>query len=333
MAFPNVKARTAGVGVLRLAVAGAMGLLVVPLLAGPSLAADFSNTTAIQAVRLPPPSGCPSPTGCPSEKASPYPSNISVSGLTGTISDVNVTLRGLTYGDAEGGGPPDIDLMVVAPDGKAVMVMSDACGTNADLNPIAAAVDLTFDDAAAASLPADPADPCVTGTYKPIDDDDDGVTLGTAFQTEDGFPSPAPTPPLTTLPLSTFNGISPNGSWSLYMVDDGPSGTSGINGQFAGGWSLSITTAATPSSSTPSSTGPSSTSSTLSTSSTSSTVASSTTSTTRVSGVTATTTRIPVTGGDNGSMALIGAMFLLIGVAVVTLPHRQPWSDRFSRRR
>src|SRR4030095_15354857 len=39
------------------------------------------------------------------------------------------------------------------------------------------------------------------------------------------------------LALSIFNGTNPNGTWSLYIVDD----AGGDIGQFAGGWTLTIT--------------------------------------------------------------------------------------------
>jgi hypothetical protein len=38
--------------------------------------------------------------------------------------------------------------------------------------------------------------------------------------------------------MSAFNGQSPNGTWSLYVVDDGPSD----QGVISGGWSLTVTT-------------------------------------------------------------------------------------------
>ena len=43
--------------------------------------------------------------------------------------------------------------------------------------------------------------------------------------------------PLNTL-LSVFNGVNPNGTWSLYVFDD----LGGDIGNFNGGWTLRITT-------------------------------------------------------------------------------------------
>jgi hypothetical protein len=55
----------------------------------------------------------------------------------------------------------------------------------------------------------------------------------------DSFSAPAPAGPYAA-PLSVFNGLSANGTWSLYAVDDGP----GDQGNLATGWSLTLTTAA-----------------------------------------------------------------------------------------
>jgi hypothetical protein len=54
----------------------------------------------------------------------------------------------------------------------------------------------------------------------------------------DNFPAPAPAGPYAAA-LSAFNGTDANGAWSLYVFDDGP----GDVGSFAGGWSLTISTA------------------------------------------------------------------------------------------
>jgi len=111
--------------------------------------------------------------------------------------------------------PDDLDILLVGPGGQKVLLMSDA-GGGSDVNNIT----LTFDDAAASAL-ADSA-AIVAGTYKPTD-----------FVTGDTFPSPAPAGPYGTT-LSTFNGLNPNGTWSLYVLDDAASDS----GSIAGGWSL-----------------------------------------------------------------------------------------------
>jgi hypothetical protein len=225
----------------RALVAALLAAVSVPLFPPAASAVDFSNPAPIVTPLPNPPAGCPFPNGCPSERADPFPSNIAVSGLTGTVTDVNVILRNLTYPLK----PADVDLLVVAPGGKAVMLMSDACGDNSDANenPITGAITLTFDDQAGAQLPAD--GPCSTGTFRPVDDDDDADEFPLHQHPEDALPG-GPTPPAITLPLAEFNGINPNGTWALFLVDDFPNDPdpNGNAGRIAGGWTLQIATQA-----------------------------------------------------------------------------------------
>jgi subtilisin-like proprotein convertase family protein len=156
----------------------------------------------------------PAAIGIPDQGAgTPYPSTINVSGLAGTISNVTVTLRGLSHSWGN-----DIDVLLVGPGGQKVTLMSDA-GTSGINN-----ANLTFSDAATRTLPQTGS--LVSGTYRPTD-----------YPPADTYPSPAPAGPYATT-LSSFNGQSGNGTWSLYVFDDGP----GDLGSFAAGWSLSITT-------------------------------------------------------------------------------------------
>src|SRR5688572_11114513 len=60
--------------------------------------------------------------------ATPYPSRISVSGIIGALQKVTVTLSGVTHGY-----PDDLDIVLVAPNGEKIMLMSDA-GGQFDLN-------------------------------------------------------------------------------------------------------------------------------------------------------------------------------------------------------
>ncbi|HAZ43403.1 MAG TPA: hypothetical protein DCZ55_02685, partial [Cyanobacteria bacterium UBA11371] len=145
---------------------------------------------------------------------SPYPAPITVSGVTGNITNLTVTLNNVSHTF-----PDDIDILLVGPGGQNVLLMSDA-GGNADLNNVT----LTFDDSAAAFLPN--SSQITAGTYKPTD-----------FETGDTFNAPAPAGPYGTA-LSAFNGSDPNGTWNLYVVDD----FGGDSGSIAGGWSLNLTT-------------------------------------------------------------------------------------------
>jgi subtilisin-like proprotein convertase family protein len=145
--------------------------------------------------------------------ATPYPSNITIGGFGSTISDVNVHLYDMNHT-----WPDDIDILLVGPQGQNLIIMSDAGGSNDLIN-----VDLVLDDAAANSLPD--STQIVSGSYKP-----------TNYGTGDTFPAPAPAPSAETL-LAIFNGTDPNGTWSLYVVDDAGGDLGNING----GWCLELT--------------------------------------------------------------------------------------------
>jgi subtilisin-like proprotein convertase family protein len=144
----------------------------------------------------------------------PYPSSISVSNLAGVISKVTVTLSNLTHAY-----PADIDALLLGPNGQTALFMSDAGGGNGINN-----VTLSFDDDATNSLPKSTL--ILPGTYKP-----------TNYGAGDFFPPPAPPDPYGSA-LGFFNGSNPNGTWSLFVVDD----TLGDLGAIFGGWQLQITT-------------------------------------------------------------------------------------------
>jgi subtilisin-like proprotein convertase family protein len=144
--------------------------------------------------------------------ASPYPSTITVSGLTGTITDLDVTLYGLTHTF-----PKDLDILLVGPGGQNVILMSDI-GSHA-----VSGINLTFDDNAAAFLGST----LSSGTYKPTDGGG-----------SDTFPAPAPAGPYGSL-LSIFNGTNPLGAWNIYIFDDKSSGAHRNPGEMYG-WGLNI---------------------------------------------------------------------------------------------
>ena len=144
--------------------------------------------------------------------ASPYPSTVNISGVSGNVTKVTVTLSNISHTF-----PDDIDVLLVGPAGQSVVLMSDV-GSGTDIS----GVTLTFDDSAVSSLPD--ASTLTSGTYKPTN-----ITAG------DAFPAPASTSLLGTT-LAVFNGQNPNGTWSLYVVDD-----SSIDSGALGGWSLNIT--------------------------------------------------------------------------------------------
>ena len=95
--------------------------------------------------------------------AAPYPSNVTVSGLGGTVTKVTVKLNGLAHS-----WPADVEVLLVGPAGQNAILMSDVGGGN----PITG-VTLTLDDAAAAFLPGSA---LTTGTFRPTN-----VDVGDAF--------------------------------------------------------------------------------------------------------------------------------------------------------
>ncbi len=150
--------------------------------------------------------------------ATSYPSNVTVTGLPGAVASVAVVLNTFTHT-----APDDVDLLLVSPTGRKVVLMSDAGGANPITN-----LSLVFDDTAAAALPD--SGTLTSGTFKPTD-----------FEPGDMFPAPAPSGALTGTTLSAFNGMSANGVWGLYLVDDNGNNA----GSISGGWGLLIATSTT----------------------------------------------------------------------------------------
>ncbi len=147
----------------------------------------------------------------------PYPSNISVSSMVGTVTRVTVQLNGLSHTY-----PDDLDIALVGPGGQAVTLMSDAGGSGGLTSAV-----LGFDSAAVGALPD--ATPITAGVFRP-----------TNFGAADAFPAPAPVGTYATS-LAAFNGLAANGTWSLYVVDD-EGGDVGI----IVGWTLTVSTTNTP---------------------------------------------------------------------------------------
>lgn len=146
--------------------------------------------------------------------ASAYPSTNSVAGLTGTITNLTLTLKGLTHT-----APHDLEMMLVSPGGQKTVFFSRVGGGSANN------VTVTVDDAAFYQLPPSPYT-ILTGTYKSAD-----FGHGT-------FPAPAPAGPYG-IDLSPFLGTTANGDWRLFILNDPVSTGSGT---LARGWSLYIAT-------------------------------------------------------------------------------------------
>ena len=170
----------------------------------------FSNTTPIKI----PATGAGASSGAPS---SPYGSAINVSGVTGSAAGMTLTINGFSHTQ-----PADVDLLLVSPIGQKFIPMSDVGGTVDAVN-----LTMTFADGAAA-VPST----LTSGTFRP-----------TNSGAIDFFPAPAPPSPYQSPSpggfatfTSVFGGLSPNGTWRLYVVDD----TGTDTGTIARGWSLSF---------------------------------------------------------------------------------------------
>lgn len=161
--------------------------------------------------------------------ANPYPSSISVSGLTGVTSSVSVTLNNIQHFTAA-----DVDILLVSPDGRKFIIMSDI----GDVGGLDSPATLTLSDAGATDLLNTPI-PIPSGTYRPTNLGS-GDTFNAPFEPGPPRPFNEPAPAGSATFASVFNNANPNGTWSLYVLDD----SNGSNGNISGGWCLNITTAA-----------------------------------------------------------------------------------------
>ena len=190
--------------------------------------------------------------------ASPYPSNIFVTNLPGTVNAVTVTLNGLSTKDQG-----DLLSLLVGPGGNNFDFFS-LTGGNVSTAP--SPINLTFSDVAASNIAQGAAgNLSSSGTFKP-----------TSYNTNIAYPqcppnapncaSPPVGPPLPASPFTPGNKAAPsgtsvmgnanqagvfggtvsstyngNGTWSLYLDDGGPTG-SGETASLTGGWCLNLTT-------------------------------------------------------------------------------------------
>ena len=148
-----------------------------------------------------------------SAPATPYPSTNVVSGVGGVMTKLTVTVSNLAHTSLS-----DVGILLVGPTGQKALLMNDIAFHLAGTN-----LTLTFDDAAANSLPANSVP--TNGVYKP-----------TAIVSAPNFFAPAPAGPYATS-LAGFIGTNPNGNWLLYVQDD----VGGDFGVINSGWSLAIT--------------------------------------------------------------------------------------------
>jgi len=136
-----------------------------PLLAGIAALVLFAGAASASAATY----SAPAPISIPGfSQASPYPAAIDVTGLTGTVTDVNVRFHNLTHGEID-----DVAVVLQGPNGQSIMVMDGAGGL------AVSDVTLTIDDEAAQQF-SSTTNPS-TGSYRPAQ-----------YYTSDSFPAPGP---------------------------------------------------------------------------------------------------------------------------------------------
>lgn len=158
----------------------------------------------------------PSPIKIPDVGAArPYPLTNMVTGMSGAITNMTVTLSKFSHDRVQ-----DVRMLLVNPTGRGVVIFSHVSGGNRHATNVT--VHLT--DASTFPLPQD-----FQLWSEPL--------RPTAYPPAAAFPAPAPSGPYGAA-LSTFNGLPANGTWSLYVYDD----HTPADGVIAGGWSLMIAT-------------------------------------------------------------------------------------------
>ncbi len=149
--------------------------------------------------------------------ASPYPSAVFVSGARGPVSDIEVHLHGLNHQT-----PAHLDLLLVAPDGRWLPLMSDACGSE---DFVAKELIIKSESPFVPAMPEE--ESCYRQYYRATDF---GLPL------HDWWPSAGSTSRAAY--LSDLHGKAMSGAWKLFIVDD----TYFTGGSVAGGWALRLTT-------------------------------------------------------------------------------------------
>ena len=189
-------------------VVAAVALVAVP---GGAAASTYTNPNAVAIPEV--------------GEGSPYPSTITVTDLPGAVTRARVTLNQLTHRYQS-----DLEIVVVAPDGRFTPLMDGACGDDPDI----VGQTFTFDDAAP-SLLSDPG-PCVGGTYKP-----------TIYDSLAQAPPPAPQPggSYGTALMARLHGSAASGNWNLFVYDSAAPDDEGPPNNLAGGWTLDLLTDAT----------------------------------------------------------------------------------------
>lgn len=127
-----------------------------------------------------------------------------ISNTADPVSTMTVDLNGVSHT-----WPDDIDVLLVAPSGESLVLMSDAGGSTDVVG-----VDINIDDAAAVALPDSTV--IATGSYRPTNYGLSGTEFpAPAPPSPWGQPAPAGTDTLTSI----FGGVASTGTWSLFVAD------------------------------------------------------------------------------------------------------------------
>lgn len=159
------------------------------------------------------------------DEATPYPSDIVVTGLTGNVTNVKVTINGFSHQFSD-----DVGILLKGPNGNSILLQNGA-GDEAPMTNVT----YTIGDEGATRLPDLTA--WGPGTYKPTNyyfplDPYPAPGPGTAYA------NPGPSGSGTGTLATSFNGASANGTWSLFIIDFVIPDT----GSISGGWTLEVTT-------------------------------------------------------------------------------------------
>ncbi len=170
---------------------------------------DFANPTPISLLT----------TNDKPASASLYPSTISVNGMKGRITQIDVVLHDISHT-----APGEVEALLVGPNGQRSIVIANVCGTG-DLTDAR----LRLSSEATLTVP-DQATSC-PGNWEPT----------SATGNPIAFSAPAPAGTVASASFAVFLGTNPNGTWRLFVQDEnGPADP----GAIAGGWDLEIDTLA-----------------------------------------------------------------------------------------
>lgn len=158
--------------------------------------------------------------------ANTYPASIDVSGISGRLQNIQISLYGVTHSY-----PNDLAAVVVSPSNRAALLFSGPGG-----NVRASNLDWVFDDKAVSPLPLD--GQLSSGSFQPGEE-----------QYDDFFPAPGPggklvdaDPAPWAFDFSPWLSESPNGRWNLYVID----AQAGDAGSISGGWGIEFEVSAVP---------------------------------------------------------------------------------------